>query len=209
MPVLFLRIPTHLSCTTIAKLLSLRTRGNPDLMPRMLSFALLTCSLLLKAEIMPNVFASEDAKALLTVVSKLHPLVVVPPSKFSDFEEPQICWMDDVRSRILNQVLLQYKGALNWMLIADLPRSCLVASVSFFDPGATPSPMDFRTVAVRDLQHLAEFLNDRLGLKTKPSLGIKYSEESIDLPGIEDQTGPGGGICLVADPIEFSRNLQV
>jgi len=155
---------------------------------------------------MADLFSTEEAHDLIEVISRMHPMTLVAPSSFAAWQGPQICWIDDPRSRVLNQVLPEYRGALHWVLASDLPRSCLMPALVDVTDYEYVSVSDFRNMAVRDLDPLSKFLERKLELAGKPSLGIRYHSENLDLAKMSDQRGPGGGIYVVADPVEFGRN---
>jgi hypothetical protein len=66
-------------------------------------------------------------------------------------------------------------------------------------------PEEFRAEKVSEMPKLGAYLEEELGLRDKPSLGVEFSSESFELPLIEDRAGPGGGVTLVADPVTYSE----
>ena len=75
-------------------------------------------------------------------------------------------------------------------------------------PTAIPSivtPEMFRTMIVREMPKLGKFIEERLNLEGNPSLGIEFSNSDLRLPFVEDQDGPGAGVVLAADPLQYSR----
>jgi hypothetical protein len=67
------------------------------------------------------------------------------------------------------------------------------------------SPEEFRAEKVLELAKLGSYIEEELGLQDKPSLGVEFFSESLELPLIEDRAGnPGSGIVLVADPMKYS-----
>jgi hypothetical protein len=71
---------------------------------------------------------------------------------------------------------------------------------------ATPyvSRDEFRAEKVSEMHELGSYLEQALGVQDKTSLGVEFSNESLELPLMEDRAGPGGGIILAADPTKFS-----
>ncbi len=66
------------------------------------------------------------------------------------------------------------------------------------------SPEEFRATIVREIPKLAQFLEEVLSLRGKPSFGIEFSDLDLRLPLMEDQDGPGAGVVLAADPNRYS-----
>ncbi len=73
---------------------------------------------------------------------------------------------------------------------------------------ATPfvDPDQFRAEKVLEMANLGVYLEQALGVEGKPSLGVEFSNESLELPLMEDRAGPGGGVLLVSDPLKFAEN---
>lgn len=67
-------------------------------------------------------------------------------------------------------------------------------------------PDQFRSEKVSEMLNLGTHLEEALGVRDKPSLGVEFSNESLELPLIEDRPGPGGGVLLISDPVKFAES---
>jgi hypothetical protein len=63
----------------------------------------------------------------------------------------------------------------------------------------------FRTEMASEIPGLAAYIDNALVLRDRPSLGATFSDDTLELPQVEDYDGPGGGIVLSADPMQFVR----
>lgn len=150
-------------------------------------------------------FTAEEAGPLLHVVSRLGTVKIVPPSPYFSIGWPHLCWLDSPEFFPLNRALIQYQGGGYWLVLSDLPRACLYVqpNISLGEVPLEEPSESFRRRMVEKILDLAAFLETELELRTKPPLGIKTMEGSLELPLIEDHDGPGGGVLLVADPAQF------
>jgi hypothetical protein len=182
-----------------------------------------------------------EAKPVLDVVSRLHPITVVDGGPYMSFEFPHICWIESPAFRKIVPVLASYPGPFQWGTFVSLPRRCLVVQPNVsrgespFIKGtsgenATPQQMselenhlrrfgvpvdwsnspqidanEYKSRVVQAMPKMATYLEEQLGLKDRPSLGITTSNDILELPLIHDQRGPGRGVVLAADPIKYSR----
>jgi hypothetical protein len=64
-------------------------------------------------------------------------------------------------------------------------------------------PDEFRSRMVAEIPKLAAFLDSALRLEDKVPLGFEVSHQDLELPLLEDRSGPGDGVLLVADPVKY------
>ena len=184
-------------------------------------------------------FTLTEAEPLLKTISKIHRVTLVPESPFAGYSgQPRICLLDDGPFASLNPVIFRFQGKASWMVVGDLPRCYILANLasntgvagSFYSPvpeqsqpaglisqdppreiALPSSPEEFRQWAIEDMPALATFIEQRLDLKDKPTLGVAFTANSLDHPLIEDAAPAGGqrvNVCLVADPTAYSENRR-
>lgn len=151
-------------------------------------------------------FTSEEAGPLLKALSKIHPINVVEKSPFVKLGWPHICFAWASELLPLNQVLPEYQGAGAWYLFSDLPRLCLAVQPNARSPQADHiSQAEFRAKIIAEMPQLADFIEDKLDLKLRPELGVELSYHKFDIPFMEDRSGPGDFVSLVADPSLYAE----
>src|SRR6267143_499102 len=160
-------------------------------------------------------FKAEEVNILLEVLGRLGSVTVVDDSPFFKLDWPHICWISTKElSAITPSLLAGYPGRGSWTVVSDHPRTCLMVRPNMRRGELTTkreaesvaaSAESFRSEMVREIPKLADFIEQALKLRSKPSLGVHFSSETVDLPYFEDHAGPGGGIILAADPGEFVR----
>lgn len=180
-------------------------------------------------------FTVAEAEPLLKAISKIHRVTVLQESPyargFSSY--PRICFLNDGLFGKLNRELVRFQGKTAWMLVSDLPRCYLAATVTRKMPAAghfyTPIPEESQTTianapeaepetvlppsldqlrlwAIEDMPALAAYIEQKLNLRDKPSLGIVVSTVDLELPLIEDAEATGDETVtavLTADPERF------
>jgi hypothetical protein len=151
-------------------------------------------------------FTVEEAGPLLKVLSKLHSISVVEESPFAKLGWPHICFAWTSELLPLNQVLPEYPGAGAWYLFSDLPRLCLAVQPNARRPQPDrTSQEEFRAKIIAEMPQLSSFIEDKLNLKLRPELGVELSSHKFDLPFMEDHSGPGDFVLLVADPSLYAE----
>jgi hypothetical protein len=65
------------------------------------------------------------------------------------------------------------------------------------------NPEEFKAKMVHELPKLALFTEEVLDLSGKLPLGVKISDQSLELPLMKDRSGPGYGVILAADPVRY------
>jgi hypothetical protein len=179
-------------------------------------------------------FTVAEAEPLLKVISKIHRVTVVQESPYAGgfSEYPRICFLEDGPFGKLNLELVWFKGKTAWMVLSDLPRCYLAATVAWEIPTAghfyTPIPDESQTTinapeaepetvlpssldqlrqwAIEDMPVLAAYIEQKLDLRDKPSLGVVVSTVDLELPLIEDAEATGNErvtALLTADPERF------
>lgn len=176
-------------------------------------------------------FAAAELAPLTQVLSKLGPIVIVKDSRFYQTRLPHFCWIaSEPLSRVTPSVLAHYPGRGRWTVVSDVPRVCLVASPKaaeiehYFGAGtdtrvsesiekgdaAKSEPKNvkeamnhFRSDMLDEIPKLAKFIENFLEIQNKTSLGVSFSDDTLELPEFEDRPGPGGGVILVRDPKKF------
>ena len=151
-------------------------------------------------------FTLAEAEGLLEIIGRIQPIVVVPASPYLKIPWPHICWLTtpDDKLGALNSVAWKFEGNARWYLIADLPRTCLVAEA--LEQNATTDSMG---LALSDLPKLAQFLEVRLGLSGKKSLGHTFLADPLELPLIYDRLGSGRPVIVVADPEKYRHRQGI
>jgi hypothetical protein len=134
---------------------------------------------------------------------------------------------------LLNPAMLRFPGKTSWMILSDLPRCYLAATVAWKKPSAgifyTPVPeeSDFTVVntpeaeqekplpssseelrhwAIEDMPALAAFIEEHLELGDNPSLGVEVSTADLELSLVEDAAATGNetvNVLLAADREAF------
>jgi hypothetical protein len=180
-------------------------------------------------------FTSAEAEPLLKTISKIHRVMLVPESPYANgfSSYPRICFLDNGPFGLLNPAMLKFPGKASWMILSDLPRCYLAATVarkksragsfytsipdqSDFTVVNTPEPEqekplpssseELRQWAIEDMPTLAAFIEEQLELKDKPSLGVEVSTANLELPLVEDAAATGNetvNVLLAADPEAF------
>lgn len=180
-------------------------------------------------------FTPAEADPILKTISKIHRVTLVAESPYATGFSvyPRICLLDDGHFGMLNPAMLWFPGKTSWVIYSDLPRCYLAASIAWKKPAAgsfyspcpeqadltietssepepdyplPSSPEELRQWAIDDMPALATYLEDKLNLQGKPSLGIEVSSAELDLPLIEDSTATGDQtvtVLLAADPERF------
>jgi hypothetical protein len=180
-------------------------------------------------------FTFEEAEPLLKAISKIRRVTLVPESPYANgfSSYPRICFLDNGPFGLLNRAMPRFPGKTSWVILSDLPRCYLAATVAWKKPSAgsfyTPVPeeSDFTVVntpeaeqekplpssseelrqwAIEDVPALAAFIEEQLELKDKPSLGVEVSTADLELPLVEDAAATGNetvNVLLAADPEAF------
>jgi hypothetical protein len=152
-------------------------------------------------------FTAIEAEPLLKTISKIHPVTLVPESLYATGFSlyPRICLLDDAQFGVLSRAMLWFPGKTSWVVFSDRPRCYLAAIVAWKKPAAgtfyTPyreqpdltvktslepegdyplpsSPEELRQRAINDMPALAAYIEDKLDLKEKPSLGVDVSRRN-------------------------------
>lgn len=151
-------------------------------------------------------FTADEASPMLKVMSKLHPVTVVDEAPFFRVGWPHLCVMDSPKFWPLVRVLARYPGSGSWYMFSDLPRLCVVVQPNLRHAESPDVPMnEFRARMIAEIPSVARFIDQELKLESRPEQGFEISNQKLELPLIEDRSGPGGGALLVADPAQFVK----
>jgi hypothetical protein len=102
----------------------------------------------------------------------------------------------------------KFNGNAFWYLLSDMPRTCLVAEVrtdtTLSEPLQPAIAGLLLAKAHADLPNLADFLEDTVDLRNKPSLGYELSNRELELPLVEDRIGSGRPVVIAAEPDKYA-----
>ena len=150
----------------------------------------------------------KEAEPLLQIISRLGHLVLVKPSPYLRLPWPHMCWLSSSNVDTVNSVMWKFNGNATWVLLSDMPRTCLVAEVhtDVVLPDLVRPAVAERVLAEAraDLPNLADFLEDALDLRNKPSLGYELSKRELELPLVEDRIGSGRPVVITAEPDKYA-----
>ena len=157
---------------------------------------------------------------ILQMLSKVHPVVAVQIPALDPYRDfPHVCWMSGVKGdrfafAPVFHALAKAGTKVRWLATYEVPYFCILAQpempgeVSWLRSRASFSSAEIQglhELAIREIPALVSFIEERLNLGGKPSLGLDPKPKSLTLEGVTDYLEPRAkNVYLVADPTAFS-----